>query len=168
MGDQESKHDKVMKKIQLWVAVLAGVITLSIGVYNAKNIFFSEKGSGRLSLEIRAENGKGVAATAVEIMGAQGAAVASSETDADGNFKRSGLQPGNYTVKILKASFQPEAVVFTIEPGQTTELEIKLKPVASSAIRSAVEEIGASWLKAIASPKPKPAEKTQADPVPAN
>lgn len=43
MGDDGSKHDKVLNRIHLWIAVLGGVVTLTIGVYNVKTIFFSGK-----------------------------------------------------------------------------------------------------------------------------
>lgn len=166
MSDYESKHDKVLKRVQLWVAVLAGVITLSIGVYNAKKLFFSEKGPGRLALEVRAENGRGVSGASVQIMRAQGAVVVSSETNAGGDFSRSGLEPGNYTVKVSKTDFESETIFFTAEPGRTAELEIKLKPVSSS-IRTTVEEIGSSWIKAFASPKTKTEDDTPVEPAPA-
>ena len=166
MNDHESKHDKVLKRFQLWVAVLAGIITLSIGLYNAKNLFLTEKRPGNLALEVRAEDGRGASGASVEIMRAQGAVVVSSKTDAQGNYDRSELEPGNYTVKVSKAGFESETVFFTVEPGRTAELEIKLKP-ASSAIRNTVEEIGASWIKALASPKTKSEENTQVEAVPA-
>lgn len=40
MTDRESKHDKVLSRVHLWLAVLGGAVTLTIGVYNVKNIFF--------------------------------------------------------------------------------------------------------------------------------
>jgi hypothetical protein len=43
MGDSDSKHDKILNRVHLWVAVLGGVITIAIGAYNVKNLFFSKK-----------------------------------------------------------------------------------------------------------------------------
>ncbi len=41
--DDETKHEKLLKRLQLWIAVLAGATTLVIGAYNIKNIFFPKK-----------------------------------------------------------------------------------------------------------------------------
>lgn len=43
MGDLGSKHDKVLKRVHLWIAVLGGIVTLLIGLYNFKSIFFPDK-----------------------------------------------------------------------------------------------------------------------------
>ena len=158
MSENESKHDKVLKRTQMWVAVLAGFCTLVVGAYNAKNIFFTKKGPGEVHIEVRADNGQVVPQASIEIAKAQGGVVASADTRADGTYEKKGLDPGNYSLKIIKPNFQPESVFFSVEPAQTAELNIRLKP-ASSSIRSAVEEVGASWLKQIATPKSKTEEK---------
>ena len=44
-------------------------------------------------------------------MGAQGVVIASSQTNTDGKYSKSGLEPGNYTVKVTKPNFEPEAIV---------------------------------------------------------
>ncbi len=57
MDDRESKHDKVLKRVHLWVAILGGVITLLIGVYNFRNIFFPHREvPNKPSLEVRADS----------------------------------------------------------------------------------------------------------------
>ena len=76
MTESDSKQDRMLRKIQLYVALLAGLITLVIGVYNVRNIFFKK----------------------------------------------------------------PEPV----------KVE---QPAPASAIREAVEEVGAAWIKELASPK---------------
>ena len=43
MSESESEHDKFLKRVHLWIAIVGGVITISIGAYNAKNLFFSKK-----------------------------------------------------------------------------------------------------------------------------
>ncbi len=40
MEGNETAHERMLKKLQLWVAVLAGTATLIVGAYNVKNIFF--------------------------------------------------------------------------------------------------------------------------------
>lgn len=76
MTESDSKQEKLLKKVQLYLAVLAGITTLIVGIYNVKNIFFKKP--------------------------------------------------------------EPVKVV---------------QPAAPSAIREAVEEVGAAWLKELASPK---------------
>jgi hypothetical protein len=152
MMDKESKNDNNLKRFQLSIAILASVVTLSLGLYNAKKIFFSENGPGKLSLEVRALNESVISGAAVEIKQAQGSILTSSKTDGAGFFELSDINPGSYTLKASKGGFESETILFTIEPGRTAELEVKLKP-ASSSIRTTVEELGASWLKTLASPK---------------
>ena len=41
MSDNESKG--FLKQAQVWVAILAGLVTFIVGAYNTKNIFFSKK-----------------------------------------------------------------------------------------------------------------------------
>ena len=159
MSDSDSKHEQVLKRTQLIIGVLVGVISLAVGVYNFKNAYFSKKGPGKVIIRVSSEKGLAISGAALEIAKAQGGLVSSSETDSEGKFERS-LEPGNYSLKITKIKFQPESTFFTIEPGESADLNIKLK-ASYNAIQSAVEEVGASWLKQIASPKPK-AEENQA------
>lgn len=76
MANVDNKQEQLLKKIQLYVAVLAGITTLIVGIYNVKNIFFKKP-----------------------------------------------------------------------EPVKAAQ------PAASDAIRDAVEEVGAAWIKELASPK---------------
>lgn len=39
MDHPQEKDEKILKKLQLWIAVLAGITTLIVGIYNVKNIF---------------------------------------------------------------------------------------------------------------------------------
>lgn len=43
MTVEETKHDLFLKRIQITVAILAGLATLVVGVYNAKKLIFPEK-----------------------------------------------------------------------------------------------------------------------------
>lgn len=170
MHQPESKKDTVLKRTQLVIAILAGLATLAVGGYNVKKTFFAPTGPGALSLEVRAENGKGVAGASVQITRAKGALVQSSKTAPNGHYELSDLDPGNYALKASRSGFEPESILFEIEPGRTTELEIELKAVfqQNSALRNTVEELGASWLKTLASPKSKLEDKTPIETTPAN
>ncbi len=59
MGHSESKHDKVLNRVHLWVAILGGIITVLIGAYNFRNMFFSDKSAGKPAMEMSAESGPG-------------------------------------------------------------------------------------------------------------
>lgn len=187
MTQLESKKDTVLKRTQLVIAILAGLATLAVGAYNVKKTFFAPTGPGELSLQVRAEDGRGIGRATVQITRAQGALVTSSKTDSSGRYELDDLEPTNYSLKVSKSGFEPESVVFEIEPARTTELEIELKaifvPVAvpaptapqpqqsqpqPSVLRNTVEELGASWLKTLASPKSKPEDRTPIEATPAN
>ena len=159
MADGESKHEKALKRIQLWVAVLAGIVTFAIGAYNAKNLYFSKKGPGTIAIVAQMDNGSPIAQASIEILKVQGGVVITSSTTQDGKYETK-LEPANYNLKISKVNFQPESVFFTIEPAVKTDLNLRMKPVAST-IRSTVEEVGSSWLKNFSSRKLNPQSQTQ-------
>lgn len=147
MAENEPKHEQFLKKAQLWLAVLVGVVTFAVGAYNAKNLFFSKKGPGQVSIEVRSQNGgAAVPRASLEITKAQGGVVASGDTGSDGKFEQKQIEPGNYMLRVTKASFEQETLLFTVDPGTTARLTVKLKP-SSSSIRSTVEDVGSSWLK---------------------
>ncbi len=43
MSEKSIKQEELLKKIHLWVAVLAALTTFIVGAYNVKNIFFTKK-----------------------------------------------------------------------------------------------------------------------------
>ncbi|HXV19165.1 MAG TPA: carboxypeptidase-like regulatory domain-containing protein [Candidatus Omnitrophota bacterium] len=187
MTQLESKKDTMLKRVQLSIAIVASIATLSVGIYNVKKTFFTPTGPGTLSLEVRSEDGRGIGKASVQVMGPQGAVVASFKTSSSGRSELEDLEPSNYSLKVSKTGFEPESLVFEIEPGETTELEIELKEIAmpiaapapaapqpqqpqqeSSVLRNTVEELGASWLKTLASPKTKPEEKAPTEAISAS
>ena len=36
-------QEKILQRTQVWVAILAGIVTFIVGAYNTKNIFFPKK-----------------------------------------------------------------------------------------------------------------------------
>jgi len=74
------------------------------------------------------------------------------------------LEPGSYVLKVSRAAFEPKVATVSVTSKKTTDLELVLKsrsrgqastraeaasssPAHGSAIRSALEETGASWIK---------------------
>lgn len=43
MSEKESRHDRVLKRVHLWVGVLGGIVALLIGLHNFKSVFFPAK-----------------------------------------------------------------------------------------------------------------------------
>ena len=153
MSAEESKHDEKLKRIQLMIGIGVGLVTLVVGLTNAKSLLFSKKGPGSVSIQVRAE-GKPVPQAAVQIEKVQGGVVATAETGTDGSYSKKGLEPANYSLKVSKAGFDPQSLFFTIDPGQGAELNVALNPTHGS-IRSTLEEVGSSWIKEIGKPKPE-------------
>jgi predicted unusual protein kinase regulating ubiquinone biosynthesis (AarF/ABC1/UbiB family) len=67
MSEAADKHDQFLKKVNLWVAVLAGLTTLIVGAYNVKNIFFTKKKPEPVKVE---RTSSGALREAVEEVGA--------------------------------------------------------------------------------------------------
>ncbi len=163
MGVEETKHDLRLKRVQVTVAILAGTVTLAVGLYNLKHTMFGKKGAGSVRVHVRTDKNQPASKATIEISMAQGGVVASAETGSDGTYAKNGLAPGNYTVKTGRSGFQPDMVVFAVEPGETAELNLTLKS-ASNPIQSAVEEVGASWIKNLGMPHTKSEEKRDSAP----
>ncbi len=58
MNGEETKHDLTLKRIQVTIAILAGAVTFAVGAYNVKQTFFSRKGPGDVSVQVRTDNGQ--------------------------------------------------------------------------------------------------------------
>lgn len=144
----------MLKRIQVTIAILAGMTTLAVGVSNVKHTVFAKHGPGNVIVQVRTETGQPVRQAAIEITKAQGGVVSTAETGSEGTYAKNELEPGTYTLKADKHGFQSNMLVFTIEPGQTVELTLTLA-ASSSSIRSAMEEVGASWIKDLGMPRTK-------------
>ena len=152
MAAEETKHDLFLKRAQVTVAILAGVATLILGVYNVKKTVFSEKGPGTLLLTVRSDKGPAVAGARVELFTAENALVTADETSRDGKFTQNDLEAGSYQAKLTRVGFEPLIVTVRVKPKKTSEIEIILRAAAQSAassdpIQSAFQEVGASWIK---------------------
>lgn len=160
MPVEETQRDLTLKRFQIGLGILVGLVSLTVGVYNVKNMMFSKKGPGSVFVQVMAD-GRAVPQAAVQITTAQGGIVATSETGQDGQYTRKSLEPGHYSLKVVKAGYQPEMLLFSVDPAQSAELKLALKP-ATGSIRSALEETGASWIKELGKPKPSGQPKEEA------
>ena len=94
MGAEETKHDVRLKRVQVTIAILAGMATLAVGVYNIKHTIFGKKGAGNVSLHVRTDKGQPAQQATIEMSRAQGGVVATVETGSDGTYAKKGLAPG--------------------------------------------------------------------------
>jgi hypothetical protein len=94
--------------------------------------------------------------------------LSTSETDRNGRYVKKELEPGSYILKVSRKAFEPQAAKVSVASKKTTDLELVLRsrsrpqataapaPQAASAsqpegnaIRSALEETGAAWIKSL-------------------
>jgi hypothetical protein len=153
MGEETSKHEVFLKKIQLWIAVLAGATTLIVGAYNVKKIFFSAQASpGDLLLTAQTWQGSPLQGVRIEVYDSQNALIGSSKTSAAGQLTKQRLEAGNYLVKAQKDGFEPQVLPVRVISKKTTEVDLVLtaagaKPEAVNPIKSALEETGAAFIR---------------------
>ncbi len=166
MGAEETKHDLLLKRAQITIAILAGVTTLVIGVYNVKKNVLTPSGPGKMSLSVRADDGPPVSGAFLELYNSQNTLVSSESASREGLYEKEGLESGGYFLKTSKAGFEPQGISLQVSPNKTTRLEIVLrknvdgpKAEAGSPLRSALEETGASWIKSLGKAKPETADQ---------
>lgn len=168
MGAEETKHDLWLKRINTWIAILGGSVASIAGTYNFLPSFFPPS-PGHIAAVVREQDGAPVPRARVELLTSENVLLVASETDRDGRFSRKDLEAGSYLVKVSRASFEPQVAKVSVASKKTTDLDLVLKsrPRAQvsnsappntpqprtisqpegSAIRSALEETGAAWIK---------------------
>jgi len=159
MTIEETKHDLFLKRAQVTIAILAGLATLILGVYNVQKTLFADKGPGALSVFVRSDKGSPVPAASIELLTMESAFVNASETQNDGKFLKNDMDAGSYQVKISRAGFEAQFMTVQIKPKKTSNLEIVLKPIpqasaSPSPVQSALQEVGASWIKKLGKVEP--------------
>jgi hypothetical protein len=170
MGAEETKHDLWLKRINTWIAILGGSIASVAGTYNFLPSFFPAA-PGHIAAVVREQGGTPVPRAHVELLSPDNVLLAASETDRNGRFIKKDLEAGSYIVKVSRPAFEPQTAKVSIASKKTTDLDLVLKsrPHAQapkspqphslqpqpraisqpegSAIRSALEETGAAWIK---------------------
>ncbi len=153
---EETKHDLLLKRAQITIAILAGTATLIVGVYNAKKVIFPDSGSGSVSAKVLNEQGNPVSGAQVELLNTQNSLVASTRTGEDGAYQRKGLSAGGYILKTSAPGYEPTVTTVQVASGQSSEFNVYLRPLsgpAGSQIRSALEEAGAGWIRKLSEKK---------------
>jgi hypothetical protein len=163
MGAEETKHDLWLKRINTWIAILGGSVASVAGTYNFLPSFFPPA-PGHIAAVVREQGGTPIPCAHVELLTSENVLLGTSETDRNGRFIRKDLEAGSYIVKVSRAAFEPQVAKVSIASKKTTDLDLVLRsrsraqaanspqPRTSSgpegnAIRSALEETGAAWIK---------------------
>ena len=168
MGPEETRHDLWLKRINTWIAILGSSVASVAGAYNFLPSFFPPA-PGHIAAVVREQGGTPVPRAHVELLSSDNVLLATSETDRNGRFIRKDLEAGSYIVKVSRATFEPQTAKVSIASKKTTDLDLVLRsrPRAQvsnsaqpttpqpraisqpegSAIRSALEETGAAWIK---------------------
>ena len=170
MGAEETRHDLWLKRINTWIAILGGSVASVAGTYNFLPSFFPAA-PGHIAAIVREQGGAPVPRAHVELLSSENVLLGTSETDRAGRYIKKDLQAGSYTLKVSRAAFEPQVAKVSVASKETTDLEMVLRsrsraqtvmsskaantsPAQGSAIRSALEETGAAWIKTLSKPGP--------------
>ena len=162
MSDGESKQDLFLKRLQVSIAILAGLATLVLGVYNVKKNMFTENSPGNIILNVTTDN-QPLNGAYVQIFNSQNVLVNAALTRGNGEYGAKDLDAGSYGIKVTKNGFDPAFLTAQVNPKKTTTLDLILRPLfqpapavqaqapGGSTIKSALEDAGASWIRKMSS-----------------
>lgn len=126
--------------INLIVALLAGVISITGGIYSLKNNLFSGPAYGSLQGIVRDERiAKPLKLASVEISDLTGAVVNTATTDDDGHYLIEALKTGNYVVKFTAPLHKIETKTIKIEKDLSSLINVDLFPKTQQANPSSGE-----------------------------
>jgi hypothetical protein len=126
--------------MNLIVALLAGVISITGGIYSLKNNIFSGPPYGSLQGIVRDERiARPLKLAAVEVSDLAGAVVNTATTDDNGHYLIEALKTGNYVVKFTAPLHKIENKTIKIEKDLTSSINVDLVPEVSQANLSPVE-----------------------------
>ncbi len=115
--------------MNLVVALLAGIISITGGIYSLKNNVFSGPAIGSVQGIVRDERiAKPLKLASVEISAADGAVVNTATTDDDGHYLIESLKAGNYSVKFTATFHRVETKTVKIEKDVTSTISVDLVP----------------------------------------
>lgn len=160
MSAELTRHDLWLKRLNTWIGILGGTMASIVGAYN-----FLPSAPGEIAAVVREQTGAPIPRAHVELLTSQNVLVGTSATDRGGSYIKKDLEPGSYILKVSRIAFEPQIATVRVAPKKTTNLELILRsrnrPQPSmrdqtastshgNAIRSALEETGASWIKNLA------------------
>jgi len=168
MAGEENRHDLWLKRINTWIGIVGGSVASIAGAYNFLPSILPPA-QGDIAAVVREQGGAPVQRAYVELLSSQNVLVGTSETDRDGRYIKKDLEPGSYILKVKRGGFEPQVATVNVASKKTTDLELVLRfqsraqtstnpPAATTsqtqgnAIRSALEETGAAWIKNLAKP----------------
>jgi len=118
-----------LHSLNLIVALLAGIISITGGVYSLKSNLFSSPEYGSLQGIVRDEKiAKPLKLVSVEIADLTGAVVNTVSTDDDGHYKVESLKTGNYAVKFTAPLHKVETKAIKIEKNLESSINVDLVP----------------------------------------
>ena len=133
MGQPENSTPKSptshLHVMNLVVALLAGVISITGGIYSLKNNLFSGPAYGSVQGIVRdARIARPLKLAAVEITDLAGAVVNTAETNDDGHYLIESLKTGNYVVKFTAPLHKVETKTIKIEKDLASSVSVDLVP----------------------------------------
>lgn len=146
-----------LHSLNLIVAMLAGIISITGGVYSLKNNLFSGPAYGSLQGIVRdGKIAKPLLLASVEVSGIDGAVVNTVETDRDGYYQVEKLKTGNYVVKFTAPLHRVETKTIKIEKDLASSINVDLVPEMPSQTSVIPGEVTSSTPQAIAQPYTPP------------
>ena len=141
MPKSPTSHLHVMNLV---VALLAGIISITGGIYSLKNNLFSGPAYGSLQGTVRDERiARPLKLASVEISDLGGAVVNTATTDENGHYLVEALKTGNYVVKFIAPLHKVETKTIKIEKDVASSVNVDLFPEAQQANLSPVEPAAA-------------------------
>ena len=133
-----------LHKMNLVVALLAGIISITGGIYSLKNNLFSGPAYGSLQGTVRDERiARPLKLASVEISDLGGAVVNTAATDESGHYLIEALKTGNYVVKFTAPLHKIETKTIKIEKDLASSINVDLFPEAQQANLSPIEPAAA-------------------------
>ena len=158
--------------MNLVVALLAGVISITGGIYSLKNNIFSGPAYGSLQGIVRDQRiAKPLKLASVEIADLTGAVVNTAATDDDGHYLIKSLKTGNYVVKFTAPIHKIETKTIKIEKDLESTINVDLVPetppanfLSAEPAASAPQNIRAPYATAASSQAVVPAASSYSTP----
>lgn len=122
--------------LNLFIASIAGLISIVGGVYSIKSNFFVAK-TGALEGIVRDESiAKPLYLARVEISETDGSVIATINTNSEGHYKSETLKEGNYTVKASALLHETQSKEIKVYSGAEAEVNFDLAPKKEKSIIS--------------------------------